>query len=270
MITKNLLKWGSSVGGALIVLMILGPGQSRADHRLLYYPFDESELFFEQNATDGDLGLHLKVDGEGWRRVILTTPRYRPLLDVRVRGNLGGEIGLTELFSESAEPSFDDVSREEFLSLFPPGEYRFFGKTLEGPWLLGSAQLTHQLPGEVVLLSPEEDAEVDPEADLLLEWEPLEDPAPPESVIEFYEVVVEKDEDDERLRVFSVHMLPTDTFLRVPAEFLEAGKDYKVEMIAQETSGNRTAIEVPFATEGGEEEEEDEEEWLTKKGTNRK
>ena len=68
------------------------------------------------------------------------------------------------------------------------------------------------------------------------------------SAIEFYEVVAEKDEDEERLRVYSVHMEPGDTSVRVPAEFLEAGKDYKVEIIAQESSGNRTAIEVPFAT----------------------
>ena len=32
-------------------------------------------------------------------------------------------------------------------------------------------------------------------------------------------------------------------------EFLEAGKEYKVEIIAEESSGNRTAIEVPFTTE---------------------
>ena len=68
-------------------------------------------------------------------------------------------------------------------------------------------------------------------------------------MIEFYEVIVEKDEEEERLRVFSIQMLATDTSVRCPAEFLEPGKDYKIEILAHETSGNRTAIEVPFATE---------------------
>ena len=99
------------------------------------------------------------------------------------------------------------------------------------------------------MMEDDEEVEVDSEEDLEIEWEILADPDAPFSVIEFYEVVVEKDEDDERLRVFSVHMLPDDTAVRVPEEFLEEGKEYKVEIIAQETSGNRTAIEVSFATE---------------------
>ena len=59
---------------------------------------------------------------------------------------------------------------------------------------------------------------------------------------------MEKDEEEELLRVFSMIMLPGQTPVSVPFEFLEAGKDYKVEIIAEETSGNRTAIEVPFST----------------------
>lgn len=211
--------------------------------------FDEAKLFLEQNATDGDLGLHLKVDGEGWERLILTDDNYRRILDVNVKGNLGKEIGLTELFSESAEPSFDELPMEDFLELFPAGTYYYFARTLEEGWMLGEADLTHEMPGEAVLDSPEEDAEVSSDSDLEVVWQTVADPNSPDSVIEFYEVVVEKDEDDELLRVFSVIMLPGDTEVSVPHEFLEAGKEYKVEIIAEETSGNRTAIEVPFETE---------------------
>jgi hypothetical protein len=171
------------------------------------------------------------------------------LVDVKLRGNLGNVIGLTELFSESAEPGYDELPREEFLRLFPEGRYKFFGQTVDGDWMVGLPILTHDIPEGPEVISPVEDEEVDAGEDLVIEWEILDDPNPPDSVIEFYEVVCEKDEDDERLRVFSVHMLPTDTSVRVPAEFLEPGKDYKVEIVAQETSGNRAASEVPFATE---------------------
>jgi len=237
--------------GVLALFLVSGRADAGRRHQII--PFSEAELFLELNATDGDLGLHLKADGDGWKRLILTDARFHRLLDVRVKGNLGREIGLTELFSESAEPSFDEVPKDEFLALFRPGFYFFFAKTLEGPWMVGTTILTHALPGEVELVSPEEDGEVDSEEDLVVEWESLDDPDSAGSGLEFYEVVVEKDEDDERLRVFRVDMLPSDTSIRVPAEFLEEGKDYKVEIVAQETSGNRTSIEVPFETEEGDE-----------------
>ena len=136
---------------------------SWAGHEVI--EFDEADLFLEENTTDGDLGLHFKVDGEGWNRLILTTARYSKLLDVRVHGNLGREIGLTEIFSESAEPGFDELPREDFLKLFPEGDYKFFGRTLEGDWLVGIPTLTHDIPKGPEITSPEEDEEIDPEED---------------------------------------------------------------------------------------------------------
>jgi hypothetical protein len=248
--TRPTIKSITLMMAAVQLTLGLSVAELRAGHgrQSELLPFEEAELFLELNATDGDLGLHFKADGEGWNRFIMINPQRQKLLDVHVGGNLGRVIGLTELFSESSEPSFDEVPPEDFLALFPPGNYWFFARTLDGSWLAGVVHLTHFLPGGVEVISPVEDQEVDPEADLTIEWLTLADPNPPDNVIEFYEVVVEKDEDDERLRVFSVHMLPTDTHVRVPAEFFEPGREYKVEIIAEETSGNRTAVEVPFVT----------------------
>ena len=212
-------------------------------------PFAESELFFEENTTDGDLGLHFKVDGDGWDRVILVNGHFESLVDVRLGGKLGSVIGLTELFSESAEPSFDEMPREDFLALFPPGPYYFFGRTLDGSWLVGFTMLTHHLPGAVELVSPEEEAEVSPDENLVIQWKTLVAPNAPNNAIEFYEIVAERDEDEGLHQVFSIIMPATATSVSVPAEFLEAGTDYKVEIIAQETSGNRSAVESPFSTE---------------------
>lgn len=261
-LTQTILNWALCIA---VIALATGAVVTEGHAQEMPIPFDEAELFFEENATDGDLGLHFKVDGEGWKRLSLVKPKGvdpddRRLLNVRVKGNLGTEIGLTEIFSESAEPSFDELPREEFLALFPAGEYTFWGRTIDGSRLKGAVTLTHTMPSEVELFSPEEDEEVDADEDLIVEWELLDDPNPPESVIEFYEVVVEKDEDDERLRVFSVHMLPTDNRVRCPAEFLEPDKDYKVEIIAQETSGNRTAIEVPFETDEDDDDDDDNDE----------
>ena len=258
---QAVLRWGVCL---VIIALTMGTTTVELQAKEPPIPYDEAELFFEENATDGDLGIHFKVDGDGWKRLSLLRPKNgvadddRRLLNVRVKGNLGTEIGLTEIFSESAEPSFDELPREDFLALFPAGEYTFLGRTIDGSRLKGRTILTHDMPDPAVLVSPEEDEEVEADEDLVIEWELVADPNPPDSVIEFYEVVVEKDEDDERLRVFSVHMLPTDTIVRCPAEFLEPDKDYKVEIIAQETSGNRTAIEVPFETDDEDDDEDDE------------
>ena len=61
--------------------------------------------------------------------------------------------------------------------------------------------------------------------------------------IEFYEVVVEKEDDDPILQTFKVILRPGVTTVDVPGDFLEAETEYKLEVIAQEESGNRTITE---------------------------
>jgi hypothetical protein len=43
-------------------------------------------------------------------------------------------------------------------------------------------------------------------------------------------------------------MLSTDGAVTLPAQLLEPGKAYKVEVLAVETSGNKVITEVPFET----------------------
>ena len=107
--------------------------------------FDVAEVFFELNDTDGDLGLHALVDGEPWKRISIEDPNERHLLFVRVKGRLRQQ-GLTELFFESAEPTFDDLPPDEFFARFPPGIYEVEGKTLDRQELESETELTHVLP----------------------------------------------------------------------------------------------------------------------------
>jgi len=209
---------------------------------------DDAQIFFEENATDGDLGLQFFFDGEGWQSISILDANGKKMVNIKVGGS-AKLIGLTEVFSESSEPSFDELPRDEFLALFPPGEYTIIGKTVEGATLVGEATLTHDLPAAPVITAPAAGAEVDPDDPLVVTWNLTPNPNPPGSVIEAYQVIVEKDEEDERLRVFSVDMASTDTSVTVPAEFFEPGKNYKVELIAVETSGNKTISERTFSTE---------------------
>jgi len=239
----------------MILINTLSASAKGRHHRPELLEFAVSTLFLEENDTDGDLGVHFKVDGEPWDRVVLFGPRWRKLVDVQVRGN-SRVIGLTELFNESAEPSFEDLPREDFLKLFPEGEYRFYGRTIEGDWLGGLATLTHIMPDPPEIVSPAEEEVVDASEPLVVEWEEAEDPDGSEIVNVI--VVVEKDEDDERGRVVTADMAPGDTSFTLAPGFLEPGKAYKIEMLFEEASGNKIISESEFETEGDDEEEEEE------------
>ena len=67
-------------------------------------------------------------------------PARRDILLFQTAGRLS-RLGITELRFESAEPSPAEV-----LALFPPGEYRFRGRTVDGAALASVATLTHDFP----------------------------------------------------------------------------------------------------------------------------
>ena len=70
--------------------------------------FSDSRIIIEINATDGDSGIQMFVDGEGWDWLIVFDPKWKTVLRARGSGGVG-DTGLTELFFESAEPGFDDL-----------------------------------------------------------------------------------------------------------------------------------------------------------------
>jgi hypothetical protein len=207
--------------------------------------FDEAQIFFEENATDGDLGIQFFLDGEAWSQVMILRPDGEIVLDIGVKGN-AGRIGLTELFSESSEPPFTTLPRAEFLARFPAGQYSFLGKTVDGKSLAGTATLTHNIPAAPKIVAPAKDAVVDASQPLVIRWDPVPNPAG--STIEAYQVIVEKDEDEERPRTLVIDMAKTDTTLTLAPGFLDPGKDYKVEVLAIEKGGNKTITEVGFET----------------------
>jgi Fibronectin type III domain len=220
-------------------LLIVQSGGATAGRATI--PLEDATMIIEVNSTDGDAGLQVFLDGEPWRSVEVRSPDGRKILAVGAKGELR-HLGLTELFSESNEPSFDDVPLEEFLALFPEGEYAFSGTTVEGDRLTGTATLSHEIPAGPVIVSPEDGAVVSPDA-LVVEWEPVTEPAGID--VAGYQVIVER---EDPLRAFQVTLPSTETSVTVPSEFLEAATDYKVEVLAIEANGNQTITEHSFAT----------------------
>lgn len=223
-------------------------------------PFAEANLFFELNDTDGDLGIHALIDGDPWKKLSIEDPRGRKMLKVSVKGRLKRQ-GLTEIFFESAEPSFDELDPEEFFSRFPEGEYEIEGKTLEGEELESEVEVTHVMPAPAdnILVSgvaAAEDCDADPlpsvSGPIIISWDPVTTSHPeigkPGNIdIEFYEVVVEREEPS--LLVFSVELPPSETKVEIPSVFTALAEEFKFEILAQAESGNRTAVESCFVLE---------------------
>jgi hypothetical protein len=233
----------------LAILLAAGPAWARErddddDHqRKNVIPFSHAQVRIEVNATDGDSGLHVLLDAEAWKVVKIFDPKWRLIFEVEGGGSVR-KTGLTELFFESAEPGFDELPLAEFLKRFPAGEYKFYGRTLEGDILYSTAILTHALPNGPVLLSPPEDSVQNPN-NTVVAWQPVADP--PGSRITRYEVIVE-DESSEPKRVLSAVVPATVTSMTIPSSFLLPGGEYKYEVVAIEESGNQTLSEAAFRT----------------------
>ena len=221
-------------------------------------PFDVAELFFELNDTDGDLGIHALVDGDAWKYLEIEDPRDRKMLNIIVRGRLRRQ-GLTELFFESAEPSFDELSPKRFFRRFREGEYDIEGITIEGEERESEVWLSHVLPAppkpSVNEVAAAKDCDAAPpvvSAPVTIAWDPVtmsHDEIGKSGVsidVVNYEVVVEIDETPWKT---STILPPDATSFVVPQEILALGLEegeIKFEVLVREASYNQTAVESCF------------------------
>ena len=249
-------------------------------------PFSEAHLFFELNHTDGDLGIHSKIDGDPWASIEIEDPYERRVLSVRNSGRLRRQ-GLTELFFESAEPTFDELAPAQFFRRFPEGTYEVSGYALDGSELESELEVTHVMPAPpvtrvnglpmAVQCDDEEDGYDATPASLpvTISWDPVTMSHPeadgagagvqPPVVVTIvnYEVVVEAEleiDGEEFTSVLSVVLPPDITELAVPDGFLEQTDTFKYEVLAREESYNQTAVESCFEIPGNGDEDEEEEE----------
>jgi hypothetical protein len=190
-------------------------------------------LIIEVNGTDGDAGLQFFLDGEPWNSMTISDPTGNVVVDVDAEGRMK-DWGLTELFSESNEPPFSEVPLAEFKARFPEGKYTFVGETIEGEKLIGTARLSHDIPGPPEITSPADDAAVD-RGGVVARWQAP--PEPPRIDITGYRVIATR---EDPLRVYQVELPASARKVPIPKAFLQSDTEYELEIQAIEESGNWT------------------------------
>jgi hypothetical protein len=231
------------VAGLLLVAVagtaFAGDRVSMATKRI---PLDAATMIVEVDSTKGDAGVQFFLDGEPWRSMAVSGPNGRTLLEIDAEGRLKG-WGLTELFSETNEPPFDEVPLAEFKQRFPEGRYTFVGETVEGDRLVGAARLSHDIPDGPEITSPT-DGQMVARSGVVARWSGP--PEPPGIDMVGYRVIVTR---EDPLRVYSVDLPASGRKVPVPAAFLEPGTEYELEIQAIEESGNQTFTTIFFEVE---------------------
>jgi hypothetical protein len=218
------------LGAAAVVVPHVAQGSEKPQ------PFDDARLEIELNSTDGDAGLQIFADSDNeWKRFEIFRPGGEKILDISASGVLR-DFGLSELFSESSEPPFTELPFAEFKNLFPAGKYRFEGETTDGHELASTVRFSHQILTAPVFVQPTDGGTLSVD-DAVIRWQPV-------SGAVDYEVIVTQDSDESR--VMDTTMSPDQTSITVPAEFLERGASYKIEVHASHSSGNRIFTEIGF------------------------
>jgi hypothetical protein len=241
----------------LLTVVLLGAGTAWRAAAQSENPsrFSEAEIFFELNDTDGDLGIHGSIDGGPWLDLEIEGPGDRQLLNIFSRGLLRAQ-GMTQLFFESAEPSFDELDPADFFLRFPEGRYTIEGRAQEGGTIESTAVLSHVMANrpENIRLNGAPAAEScdDPLpvvlAPVTIDWNPVTQSHPEIGKkgpikISRYQLFVEREGVN-----LSLDLPPTVTEFQIPAGITALGKAFKFEIIARTATGNNTAIESCFVT----------------------
>jgi len=221
--------------GAAVAVSDGGGGEGKAAAKKPL-EFEAHDLYIETNDTDKDAGLQLFADAEQWRHFKLLDTNGDPMINIKTKGKVH-EVGLSELFMEASEPSFDEVPFSKFKKQFPEGKYRFRGETTSGRKMVGSDKLSHLIPDGPNLTFPTKSSTLDPDG-FVVTWDPVTKPAGVDIVT--YEVIVEQGE-----RTFDMYLPGDATSGTIPGEFLQPDKKTAGEVLARDKSGNQTITQFP-------------------------
>jgi hypothetical protein len=200
-------------------------------------PLSIARIYWEYNSSADDLGVHVILDAEDWKRMLIENPAESVIFDVRGKGPYA-VLGMTELFFEGAEPSLEEVPLEDLLEMFPEGLYEFEGLTVGGEALESEAFFSHAIPD-----GPQVFATFSKPNYLRIDWTPVT--APPAGFpkkpikVKSYQVI---------LGSYQVTVPASITSVTVTPEFVGSlpKGTHDFEVLAIDASGNQTITEGTF------------------------
>ena len=200
-------------------------------------PLKIDNIYWEYNDSANDLGVHVTMDGENWKRLKIVNPKGKTIFNVE--GKVAYKnLGMTELFFEGAEPNLGDFPLADLLALFPEGNYTFTGRYVDGVEILDTDLLSYAIPDGPVVA-----AAMGPGNSLVISWEAVTSVPPgfpqrPLNIVA-YQVIVSK---------YLVTVPATTLSLTISPEFVAslAPGVQPFEVLAIEASGNQTLTEGTF------------------------
>ena len=81
---------------------------------------NHANLFVEDNAGDGDIGVHGYFDDHGWTELCVFDPAGTLILHVNPQGRMG-DLGIAGVFFESREPEYADWDYAALKAAWPEG-----------------------------------------------------------------------------------------------------------------------------------------------------
>ena len=212
---------------------------------------NHANLFIEDNAGDGDIGVHGYFDDHGWTELCVFDPAGTLILRVLPQGRMG-DLGIAGVFFESREPEYAEWDYAALKAGWPEGDYSLRAVGSDGEVMSGAAWFTTVLPSIPEIVTPMTvpeaegpDVPVVPVADLKVEWLPVTTSQDGRAVnIRAYQVWINKENhtDDHGFSRpnYDIHVSADTTALVVPAAFFDPTSLYEIEVVAIEESGNQT------------------------------
>ena len=203
-------------------------------HKKNVLAFEDAEIIFEQNATDGDVEVvifaKLEESDAGMQQFWLCAPNGKVVYKFSSPKN-NNNIGGREVVVESPEPADMEIVKEAY----PEGTYTFVAKSFDKEWFLSEAELSHELP-DVSITFPTADTDV-PVSMFNVTWEAVTSPTD-----KFIVELVNEDSDLEEELL--VDISADRNSFQAPEEWMVLGSEYQVVVGIVNEFGNKTFREL--------------------------
>ena len=223
----------ASMSSALVLISATGPGGAEPQSARTN-PLPVASVYFEQNATDGDVEVVFSAKGgdDGLAHFKVVSPDGRTVIDFTAPDE--STMGIRQFHMESPEPK--DVGRLK--AAYPEGKYEFSARTFSGVALAGASTLSHHLPATARFMTPAPEATGVPTTNVKIAWRVV-------AGVARYIVKIEQDDLGTKIEA----TLPSDaTSFDVPDGFLSPGTEYELAIGTVSTAGNISFVETFFTT----------------------